>query len=151
MTIQKPVRQTSTASSSDIDRVINAGSPPPASMETLAVEKDIKFQMVISPELCQSIDDARKPTKTSRRSWLLQAAQEKLEREGKLRWTVQAIHNTFAKNSLETLLQPLDTGCFYQLILFMFASINHYLQSATREVLRNLNNRLSQCNSRILI
>jgi hypothetical protein len=85
MTIQKPVRQTSTVSSSDIDRVINAGSPPPASTETLAVEKDIKFQMVISPELCQSIDDARKPTKTSRRSWLLQAAQEKLEREGKLR------------------------------------------------------------------
>ncbi len=85
MTIQKPVRQTSTASSSDIDRVINAGSPPPASMATPAVEKDIKFQMVISPELCQSIDDARKPTKTSRRSWLLQAAQEKLEREGKLR------------------------------------------------------------------
>jgi hypothetical protein len=129
MTIQKPVRQTSTASSSDIDRVINAGtaipnseriyvvsadhissiklnfneksrmsasenlefaiadvgSPPPALMETLAAEKDIKFQMVISPELCQLIDDARKPTKTSRRSWLLQAAQEKLEREGKLR------------------------------------------------------------------
>jgi hypothetical protein len=54
-------------------------------METMPVEKDIKFQMVISPELCQSIDDARKPTKTSRRSWLLQAAQEKLEREGKLR------------------------------------------------------------------
>ncbi|WP_373546382.1 hypothetical protein [Chamaesiphon sp.] len=50
----------------------------------IAEEKDIKFQMVISPELCRSIDAARKLTKTSRRAWLLQAAQEKLEREGKM-------------------------------------------------------------------
>jgi hypothetical protein len=64
-------------------RVINAGSPPPVT-ETIVDEKDIKFQMVISPELCRSIDEARKLSKTSRRAWLLQAAQEKLEREGKL-------------------------------------------------------------------
>jgi hypothetical protein len=66
-------------------RVITAGSPPPLTEATPVVEeKDIKFQMVISPELCRSIDEARKLSKTSRRSWLLQAAQEKLEREGKL-------------------------------------------------------------------
>lgn len=85
MTIKKPARQQSSPSLSDIDRVINAGSPPPASEESLGLEKDIKFQMVISPELCQAIDEARKPTKTSRRAWLLQAAQEKLGREGKLK------------------------------------------------------------------
>jgi hypothetical protein len=68
-----------------VDRVINAGSPPPPSeVAPIVEEKDIKFQMVISPELCRSIDAARKLTKTSRRAWLLQAAQEKLEREGKL-------------------------------------------------------------------
>jgi hypothetical protein len=38
---------------------------------------------VISPELCRSIDDARKLSKTSRRAWLLQAAIEKLDREGR--------------------------------------------------------------------
>jgi hypothetical protein len=66
-------------------RVINAGSPPPPSeVAPIVEEKEIKFQMVISPELCRSIDEARKLTKTSRRAWLLQAAQEKLEREGKL-------------------------------------------------------------------
>jgi hypothetical protein len=67
-----------------VDRVINAGSPPPSEVLPIVEEKDIKFQMVISPELCRSIDAARKLTKTSRRAWLLQAAQEKLEREGKL-------------------------------------------------------------------
>jgi hypothetical protein len=65
-----------------IDRVINAGSPPAQDSEN-STEKDIKFQMVIPPELGRAIDDARKPTKTSRRAWLLQAAQEKLEKEGK--------------------------------------------------------------------
>ena len=40
--------------------------------------------MVIPAHLCQLIDGDRELTKTSRRSWLLQAAQEKLEREGKL-------------------------------------------------------------------
>lgn len=68
-----------------VDRVINAGSPPPpAEVTPILEEKEIKFQMVISPELCRSIDSARKLSKTSRRAWLLQAAQEKLEREGKL-------------------------------------------------------------------
>jgi hypothetical protein len=64
--------------------VINAGSPPVPTADAPA-EKEVKFQMVISPELCQSIDSARKLSKTSRRAWLLQAAQEKLEREGKLK------------------------------------------------------------------
>jgi hypothetical protein len=88
MTIKKASikKSESELSSQDlVDRVINAGSPPPLTEATPVVEeKDIKFQMVISPELCRSIDEARKLSKTSRRAWLLQAAQEKLEREGKL-------------------------------------------------------------------
>jgi hypothetical protein len=84
MPIRKPSSQaTPKPSSSEIERVINAGSPPPK--EDIAVEeREIKFQMVIPGELCQLIDQARALTKTSRRTWLLQAAQEKLERQGKL-------------------------------------------------------------------
>jgi hypothetical protein len=86
--IKKPASKKSPdeLSSQDlVDRLINAGSPPPSSeVAPIVEEKEIKFQMVISPELCRSIDEARKLTKTSRRAWLLQAAQEKLEREGKL-------------------------------------------------------------------
>jgi hypothetical protein len=88
MTIKKPANKKSDSESSPpdlVDRVINAGSPPPpAEVAPIVEEKEIKFQMVISPELCRSIDSARKLSKTSRRAWLLQAAQEKLEREGKL-------------------------------------------------------------------
>ena len=95
MTIKKPANKKSESEPSPSDLVerearhqggcvINAGSPPPAEVAPIVEEKEIKFQMVISPELCRSIDAARKLTKTSRRSWLLQAAQEKLEREGKL-------------------------------------------------------------------
>jgi hypothetical protein len=86
--IKKPASKKSPdeLSSQDlVDRVINAGSPPPPSeVAPIVEEKEIKFQMVISPELCGLIDKARKLTKTSRRAWLLQAAQEKLERGGKL-------------------------------------------------------------------
>jgi hypothetical protein len=88
MTIKKPAIKKSDSEPSPLDlveRVINAGSPPPpAEVAPIVEEKEIKFQMVISPELCRSIDSARKLSKTSRRAWLLQAAQEKLEREGKL-------------------------------------------------------------------
>ncbi len=79
MAVKKPVvTAPKKDDSTDVDRVINAGSPP-----AKTVEKEIKFQMSMPPELGQAIDNARKHTKTSRRAWLLQAAQEKLEREGK--------------------------------------------------------------------
>ena len=88
MMIKKPAStKAETESSTEylVDRVINAGSPPlPTEVAPIVEEKEIKFQMVISPELCRSIDGARKLSKTSRRAWLLQAAQEKLEREGKM-------------------------------------------------------------------
>jgi hypothetical protein len=87
MTIKKPAsKKVETESSTEylVERIINAGSPPPTEVAPIVEEKEIKFQMVISPELCRSIDGARKLSKTSRRAWLLQAAQEKLEREGKM-------------------------------------------------------------------
>lgn len=83
MTIKKPASVKSSVAPADIDRVINMGSPPVPTLEK-APEKEIKFQMVISPELCRSIDEARKLSSTSRLAWLRQAAQEKLEREGKM-------------------------------------------------------------------
>ena len=85
MTIRKPSRtNTSEPKQIDIERVINAGSPPPKADKQEDSDKEVRFQMAIPPELCKLIDDARKLTKTSRRAWLLNAAQEKLEREGKL-------------------------------------------------------------------
>ncbi len=85
MTIKKPVRHNvPEPSQADIERVINAGSPPPGIGEDVPTQKEVKFQMVIPADLCQLIDDARRLTKTSRRTWLLQAAQEKLAREGRL-------------------------------------------------------------------
>jgi hypothetical protein len=87
MTIKKPARKASAvASEQDIERIISGGSPPVSGTAAMAPETppEIKFQMVVPGELCRQIDDARRPTKTSRRVWLLQAAQEKLQREGKL-------------------------------------------------------------------
>jgi hypothetical protein len=88
MTIKKPARKAASAlaSEQDIERIISGGSPPVSDTEAMAPEAppEIKFQMVVPGELCRQIDDARRPTKTSRRVWLLQAAQEKLQREGKL-------------------------------------------------------------------
>lgn len=85
MTIKKPIKKDKPeASPVDIDRVINAGSPPSKEQNKTDSLKEIKFQMVIPAHLCRLIDNDRELTRTSRRSWLLQAAQEKLEREGKL-------------------------------------------------------------------
>jgi hypothetical protein len=40
--------------------------------------------MVIPSALCAVIDKLRRPTRTSRRAWILQAVYEKLEREDRL-------------------------------------------------------------------
>ena len=85
MTIKKPSRKAAPASEHQIDRIISGGSPPVSNAALMAAETppEIKFQMVVPGELCRLIDDARRPTKTSRRAWFLQAAQEKLQRGGK--------------------------------------------------------------------
>jgi len=66
-----------------IQRVISGGSdtlgdkPAPAERT-----RDIAFTMTIPPALAERIDHHRAPTRTSRRAWLLQAAEERLKREG---------------------------------------------------------------------
>jgi hypothetical protein len=48
------------------------------------VAEDVRITMAIPGELTEIIDRLRKPTKTSRRTWLLQAAYEKLKRDGEI-------------------------------------------------------------------
>jgi hypothetical protein len=88
MAIRKPSGRTPAAgdgiTEAAIERVINGGSPPPAAEAQPVEAEEVRFQMVVPAALCRAIDQARGLTRTSRRAWLLQAAQEKLEREGKL-------------------------------------------------------------------
>jgi hypothetical protein len=81
MPIRRPARL---PSEQDIERVIEGGSPPAHPQPDLSKD-GVRFAMAVPAPLCTMIDEARKLTKTSRRAWLLQAAQEKLEREGRLR------------------------------------------------------------------
>jgi len=87
MAIRKPARK-STADEARIDRIIDGGGAPPQSVAKadpdLAVDKPVKFQMSIDPELCSLIDEARSISRTSRRAWLIEAAAERLRREGRL-------------------------------------------------------------------
>jgi hypothetical protein len=48
------------------------------------VSAEVRITMAIPGELTEIIDRLRKPTKTSRRTWLLQAAYEKLKRDGEV-------------------------------------------------------------------
>lgn len=82
-----PIRRPARPSEAEIARVIEGGSPPVRSRPEAARDEtaEIRFAMAVPAPLCALIDAARRPTKTSRRAWLLQAAQEKLEREGRLR------------------------------------------------------------------
>lgn len=79
------------ATTKEIDDVIEAGGSIPSKQVSGIIEndepedkKDIRFTVAMPAELADIIDKLRKPTKTSRQAWLLQAAHEKLEREGRL-------------------------------------------------------------------
>ncbi|MBC7906093.1 MAG: hypothetical protein H7Y60_05015 [Rhodospirillaceae bacterium] len=89
MALRPPAKPLNPADEAAIQQVISGGSdtladrqgregkkPPPAE------SRDIAFTMTIPPGLAVLIDRHRAPTKTSRRAWLLQAAEEKLKREG---------------------------------------------------------------------
>lgn len=87
MAIRKPATKrtqnlTSQPSEDDIDQFIEGGSPPVPDKKEPIPKADIKFQMVIPGDLCQIIDLSRKFSRTSRRAWLLQAAEEKLKKDG---------------------------------------------------------------------
>lgn len=79
-----------------IDQFINDGSPAPKKQadkstqksskqtEDISTEKEIKFVMSIPPELSDKIEEVRRRSRSSRRSWFLTAALEKLKNDGDL-------------------------------------------------------------------
>ena len=70
-------------SESAVDDVIAGGGSIPNEPQS-KVSTDVRITMTIPGELTEVIDRLRKPTKTSRRTWLLQAAYEKLKRDGEI-------------------------------------------------------------------
>ena len=70
-------------SESAVDNVIAGGGSIPNEPQS-KVSTDVRITMTIPGELTEVIDRLRKPTKTSRRTWLLQAAYEKLKRDGEI-------------------------------------------------------------------
>lgn len=90
MALRPPAKPATPAEEEAIQRVISGGSDTLADRsgregKVLPPEsppRDIAFTMIIPPGLAALIDRHRAPSKTSRRAWLLQAAEEKLKREG---------------------------------------------------------------------
>ena len=75
------------ASSEEIDTVINAGGSVPKTeknVDTKDIKKeekpDVRFTVTMPNELASVIDRLRKPSKTSRQAWLMQAAIDKIEK-----------------------------------------------------------------------
>lgn len=69
-----------------IGKVINAGSPPVKQQQDNQKEdkKEIKFVMTIPEEIADKIEEVRGRSRSSRRSWFLLAAIEKLKKDGDL-------------------------------------------------------------------
>lgn len=72
--------------SDQVSKVINAGGSPAEGQKDDSKEdvKETKFTMIIDGEIASIIDEVRDRTKSSRRSWFLLAAIEKLKRDGDL-------------------------------------------------------------------
>jgi hypothetical protein len=69
----------------EIINTLNHPSNVPAQNELQPqIAEDVRITIAIPGELTEIIDRLRKPTKTSRRTWLLQAAYEKLKRDGEI-------------------------------------------------------------------
>lgn len=71
----------------EIAKVIDAGGSQPNEVKIEAqviVDEDVRITISIPGDLAKVIDRVRMPTKTSRRTWLLQAAYEKLKRDGEI-------------------------------------------------------------------
>lgn len=81
MTIKKlTIKQNSHSEHSKaIDQFIDKGGSSVSQRDEK--QKDVTFTITIPEELCKIIDELRSVTKTSRRSWLLQAAQDKIQKE----------------------------------------------------------------------
>jgi hypothetical protein len=69
-----------------VNKVINAGSPPVQQVkdDSKETEKEIKFVMTIPVEIADKIEEVRGRSRSSRRSWFLIAAIEKLKKDGDL-------------------------------------------------------------------
>jgi hypothetical protein len=69
-----------------INKVINAGSPPAEQVkdDSKKDKKEIKFVMTIPIEIADKIEEVRGRSRSSRRSWFLIAAIEKLKKDGDL-------------------------------------------------------------------
>lgn len=82
------IKKSPTLTESDaINKVINAGSPPVEREKDIDVKEDrkeIKFVMTIPDEIADKIEEVRGRSRSSRRSWFLLAAIEKLKRDGDL-------------------------------------------------------------------
>ena len=79
------------ATPDELDRVINAGGSVPAKKENADIKDektvendDVRFTVTMPYQLASVIDRLRKPSKTSRQAWLMQAALEKLKKDGEL-------------------------------------------------------------------
>ena len=79
------------ATPDELDRVINAGGSVPNREEKVDIKdektvenSDVRFTVTMPYELASTIDRLRKPSKTSRQAWLMQAALEKLKKDGEL-------------------------------------------------------------------
>ena len=79
------------ATPEELDRVINAGGSVPNREEKVDIKdektvenSDVRFTVTMPYQLASVIDRLRKPSKTSRQAWLMQAAIEKLKRDGEL-------------------------------------------------------------------
>ena len=78
----------------EIDKVINAGGSVPSKEENVDIKdikndkivenNDVRFTVTMPYELASVIDRLRKPSKTSRQAWLMQAAIDKLKKDGEL-------------------------------------------------------------------
>ena len=71
----------------EIAKVIDAGGSQPNEVKiaaTTTIDEDVRITISVPGDLTKVIDRVRMPTKTSRRTWLLQAAYEKLKRDGEL-------------------------------------------------------------------
>jgi hypothetical protein len=74
-----------------INSVIDAGGSVPGGEEKVDIKddnfvenNDVRFTVTMPYELASVIDRLRKPSKTSRQAWLMQAAIDKLKKDGEL-------------------------------------------------------------------
>lgn len=75
------------ASQEEVNKVINAGGSVSSREEKVDIKdnnfvenNDVRFTVSMPHELASVIDRLRKPSKTSRQAWLMQAAIEKIDK-----------------------------------------------------------------------